>query len=697
MKKRQPEAPPILQIEDLWVSYKTGGDWIHVVRDLSLSIYRGETYGLVGESGCGKSTLALAVMDYLDRNGQVSAGRIFFDDIELRRRDRAEMRALRGQRLSMVYQETGSSLNPAIKIGKQIAEVLQAHEDLSMEEARQQTHTMLKQVRMPDPTDVMGSYPHQLSQGMQQRALLAVALIANPDLLILDEPTTGLDVTTETAVLDLINHLKDAFDMAILYISHDLGVIASVCDRIGVMYAGHLVEEGGIERIFTQPHHPYTRDLLHCVPRVKSQGQRLSPIPGQVPLPGLLPEGCVYSPRCEYARERCRAEAPELLDYPGEHRARCFFSEEIISQRDGHSAGTAVPLQEAKEKGRRAGTFVSEPLVEESTEPLLVLRELRKYFEPSVPFLPFGPSQKALRAIERVSLEIDVGESFALVGESGCGKTTLARCVVGLLEPTNGEIQFEGMGVSSLAAQRPKEMRQQMQIVFQDPQSTLNPQHTVERILSRPLTLFGINDGREREQVVEELLEAVHLDDSYKERFPTQLSGGEKQRVAIARAFAGSPDLVLCDEVVSSLDVSVQASILNLLSEIKKETHCSYLFISHNLGVVRYISDQVGVMYLGELMEVGPVGEMFNPPHHPYTEALLSAVQIPDPTQEHEPILLEGTVPSPRNPPDGCPFHTRCPRKIGDICEEATPPWREGEDGHFIYCHIPKEELEVVQ
>ena len=685
---------PVLQLDNLHVAYRMGNRWVNVVRGVSFEIQRGETFGLVGESGCGKSTVAFSVVDYLGRNGRITEGQVSFQGQDLSQLSPAQKFELRGKQISMVYQNPQSALNPALLIGRQIAEVVRHHEQIDAHSTRQRVFSMLQKVHMPDPEAVIERYPHQLSGGMQQRVVIAMALITNPDLLIMDEPTTGLDVTTEAAVLDLVNELKQEFNSAILYISHNLGVIARVCDRVGVMYAGQLVESGKVEEIFHRPRHPYALDLLECVPRLDRHYSTggLRTIPGRVPLPTQLPTGCVYQPRCRFARDRCREERPQLIPLDtvntldrSDHRTRCFFSEEVV--------GAKEELVNQYDPSRTVQATNGQ-----TSKSLLKLDQMRKYYgSQQRRYIFFGPKQKPVKAVDGINLEIRQGETFSLVGESGCGKSTLGRCVVGLLAPTDGELTFQESNVGMVAAQRPPELRQAMQIVFQHPESTLNPRHQIGRIIGRTLEFFGMKDKTARDQRVAELLSAVRLDDTYADRYPRQLSGGEKQRVAIARAFAGAPNLVVCDEAVSALDVSVQASILNLLVELKKEQQCAYLFISHDLSVVRYISDRIGVMYLGQMMEIGNVDQIFHAPSHPYTEALLSAVQVADPSIKRKPIRLEGAVPSPVNPPTGCPFNSRCPRKIGAICENEKPPRQHAGGGHAIYCHIPLEELEVMQ
>lgn len=674
----------ILRIEDLWVSYATHRGLLDAVRDVSLEVYKGETYGIVGESGCGKSTLAYSIMSYLARNGWVRGGRIFFCGENLLEKNERELRAVRGRRISMVYQEPYTSLNPSIPVGEQIAETFRTHLRLSRDEAWEQTLGMLDKVRMPDREVVARRYPHQLSGGMQQRIVIAMALSTKPDLLIMDEPTTGLDVTTEAVVLDLINELKEQFDSTIIYISHNLGVIARVCDRAAVMYAGEIVEKASIEDLFLEPRHPYTIALLRCVPVLgtSKESAKLHPIPGRVAPLLESPAGCAFQPRCSYAREECREGHPDLVALGEGHSSRCLLASEI-------RAGGRHPRPDV--------TLTGEGLRHERPV-LLSIQELTKYYQEQAGFFALARGRLAMvKAVDGISFGLDQGFTLGLVGESGCGKTTIARCIVGLTETTGGKIIFGERDITKPVGKRDRALLREIQMIFQDPDSTLNPRQTVGYALGRAARMLQGANGMQTDDRILELLRAVRLDESYKDRYPDELSGGEKQRVAIARAFAGQPQLIVCDEPISSLDVSVQASILNLLLELQRTLGTSYLFISHDLSVVRYLADYIGVIYLGRLCEVGPAEAVFAPPYHPYTEALLSAIPIADPKAVQKRIRLKGPVPSAIDPPTGCHFHTRCPRKVGEICEKEEPPCAETEDGLRIFCHIPLEELSKVE
>ena len=681
---------PILKVENLAVSYETRKGDVPAVRDVSFEIHRGETHGIVGESGCGKSTVAFSIVNFLGRNGRIVGGSILFQGQELRGRSEEELRRLRGDQISMVYQDPMQALNPSLRIGDQLSEVLIVHRGLSKEKAYEKCIAMLQRVYMPDPEAVMVRYPHQLSGGQQQRVVIAMALLNNPALLIMDEPTTALDVTVEAAVLDLIDELRREFDTAIMYITHNLGVIARVSDRVGVMYAGEMVERAAVEEIFLNPMHPYTQGLMRCVPKLglSKESSYLYPIRGRVPSPAELPPGCIFEPRCDYARPDCQQTHPELRQVAPGHFARCHFAEEIAAQ-EWQPPEDLIPDLAAL-AARRA----------EAAEPILRLQNVRTYYEQErkslASLLGLG-KPRYIKAVDDVSFEVPKGYTLGVVGESGCGKSTLAKTIVGLEPLTDGKIEFLGFDISVPVSKRDLSLIKELQMVFQNPDSTMNPSFTVGYQIGRPLRRFGtVPRDQVRDEVIR-LLEAVKLDASYYDRLPRQLSGGEKQRVGIARAFASHPELVLCDEPVSSLDVSVQAAVLNLLLEIQRQYGTTMLFIAHDLSVVRFFSDYVAVMYLGKICEIGPAEAIYAPPYHPYTEALLSAVPIPDPTAEQKRIRLSGTVPSALDPPSGCRFHTRCPRKLGEICEKEVPPRQDAGDQHRIFCHIPLEELRQME
>jgi peptide/nickel transport system ATP-binding protein len=538
-------------------------------------------------------------------------------------------------------------------------------------------------VNLPQPAQVYRRYPHELSGGQQQRIVIAMAFACDPELLLMDEPTTGLDVTTEARILDLIAELRARHGAAILYITHNLGVVARFCDRVAVMYAGELVEDGPVDRVFARPVHPYTRGLLGCVPRLDASKRAapLAAIGGR--LPGLLelPPGCIFEPRCPERVPACRERPPAPAAVAGGGAVRCHRRDELPPFRLGDAAAAppdAAPAAGAPGLLEVDGVRCHYPLRRTLAD---VVRRL---------------APRAVRAVDGVTLAIGRARTLALVGESGCGKTTLGRAVVGLVQPVGGRIAFAGVDATALARRRARDLRRRVQIIFQNPDATLNPQRTVEATLARPLALFGLGTAAGRATRVRELLRAVHLPETYLGRYPHELSGGERQRVAIARAFAAEPELIVCDEPLSALDVSVQAAVLNLLVELQARTGAGYLFISHDLSVVRYLADRVAVMYMGKLCEVGPVEALFAPPYHPYTEALLSAIPLPDPAAVQRQVRLEGPVPSPVDPGPGCRFQSRCPRKLGSICETEPPPAREAAPGHVIFCHIALEDLRRV-
>jgi peptide/nickel transport system ATP-binding protein len=572
----------------------------------------------------------------------------------------------------MVYQDPASALNPSLKVGRQVAESFRLI-GTAGGDPEERAREMLAKVQISDPGRVMRRYPHQLSGGMQQRVVIAMALACDPTLLILDEPTTGLDATVEAEVLDLVAALRSELGTSVLFISHNLGVIRRMCERVGVLYAGRLVEEGTADQVLADPRHPYTVGLLRCLPRggVRKDRERLDTIPGFLPQLGADLSGCVFAPRCGLAREICWAEDPPLYAVGGGHSSRCHF----------HAEAAQLPRTDPARvdpAGRTAGDGA----------PVVMLGHTSKTFR---------QEGNLVRALVDVDLAIRPGETLGLVGESGSGKTTLARVLLGLTAPDEGStVELAGAPLAPRVTRRDPEQIRALQTVFQNPDSALNRRSSVRRIVGRAITKLRGLRGEERERRLRELAEAVRLDPGLLSVRPVQLSGGQKQRVAIARAFGGDPRVVVCDEPTSALDVSVQAAILNLLADLQRDEGVTYLFISHDLGVVRYLSDRIAVLYLGRLMELGDAESVFGPPHHPYTEALLSAVPTVE-GEERARIRLEGEIPSAADPPSGCVFHTRCPRYLGAICEEQEPPLAEVAPGRFIRCHIPLEELRRLQ
>jgi len=676
---------PILEIENLSISFFTRLREIPAVMDFSVTVQPGEAVGLVGESGCGKSTVALGVMQDLGVNGRIVGGSIKFKGRDLNEMSDEELRDIRGNEIAMIYQEPMASLNPAMKIGKQLMEVPMIHEGVTKEEAYARALEVVTDVKLPDPERILKSYPHQLSGGQQQRIVIAMALMSKPALLILDEPTTALDVTVEAAVVDLVKDLGKKYGTSMLFISHNLGLVLETCDRICVMYSGEAVETGSIEDVFDKMRHPYTQALFRSIPLpgADKNARPLVAIPGNFPLPHERPNGCNFGPRCDYFEEgSCNAAEIAMSEIAGDdrHASRCLKFAEIDWD---------APIQAAKQF--------------EKTEPgnvILKMDALKKYYEVAANAL-FGGSgaKKVVKANETLSFEAREGETLAIVGESGCGKSTFAKVLMGLETATDGQILLDGKNIEATAIEeRDTQTVADVQMVFQNPFDTLNPSMTVGRQIIRALEIFKFgNSDDERAQRMLELLDLVKLPRAFAERMPRQLSGGQKQRVGIARAFAGGARIVVADEPVSALDVSVQAAVTDLLMEIQRTEKTTLLFISHDLSIVRYLSDRVMVMYLGHVVEMGTTDQVFAPPYHPYTEALLSAVPIADTSIQKEHIVLEGDIPSAMNPPSGCPFQTRCRWKDkvgGGLCEREVPPIRTMANGHQLKCHLDQSVLD---
>jgi peptide/nickel transport system ATP-binding protein len=664
----------MLTIDSLTVGAAGRRGVSRILQDVSFTIAPGEAFGLVGESGCGKSTVALAIMRYLGRGLELTTGRILFDGRDIATMGTDELRTLRGNRLAMVYQDPMSSLNPVMTIGRQLIEVPMLHGETDAGKARARAIAMLDEVRLPDAEAMMDRYPHQLSGGQQQRVVIAMALMAEPSLLIMDEPTTGLDVTIEAAILDLVAELRRKFGTAILFISHNLGTVARLCDRIGVLYAGRLVETGTIREVFRAPAHPYTRGLLAALPAHNVSGagghQRLSPIEGTLTGADRARIGCAFAPRCAYVDHvTCETKAIPLVavDAAGCHMARCSRLAFVAAAKPELRAlaPTAAP-----QRGRV----------------LLTLDKLSKRYDLSGR-LGFK-SGASIYALSDASMSARAGETLAIVGESGSGKSTLAKVVSGLIPATGGNARLGDTEVGTVGVdQRSPETRRRIQMVFQNPDSTLNPSHSIEFALSRPLRQQrGLSRGEAKAEVMR-LMERVRLPADLLRRKPHQLSGGQRQRVAVARALAGQPDLIIADEPVSALDVSVQAAIVNLLGELLVTGDLALILISHDLGLVRHMADWVAVMYLGRIVEYGPASQVLQPPFHPYTEALLEAAPKPDPDAKPPAIVLAGQMPSPTQRLAGCVFASRCPKKIDGLCEREMPPVRLfGE--HRIECHL---------
>lgn len=674
-----PSQPtPTLEFDRVEVAYTVRGIDRPVLREVSFAVQPGEAYGLVGESGCGKSTAAYAALRYLPRNGKITGGQIRFEGRNLVEMTAEEVRTLRSSAMSMVYQSPIAALNPSLRVGGQVAEVFRIG-GASRGDAMLKAEEALRLVQIADVGKVMDRYPHELSGGMAQRVVIAMALANNPRLLILDEPTTGLDATVEAEVLDLVRTLRQDTGTSVLFISHNLGVIRSMCDRIGVLYAGQLVEEGDTVQLLSDPHHPYTVGLLRCIPRagLRKDLHRLDTIPGTLPPLGTIMRGCVYVDRCPIATEQCATEKPPFVELTHGQQARCFHTD--LAPTIPHNSDTAAVV-------------IEEQAASSDHHTIIKLNGLSK---------TFGKDDATVRVLSGIAFQLKAGETLGLVGESGSGKTTLAKVLLGLTDPDGGSVvELDGKALGATISQRSAKDVGAVQIVFQNPDSALNRRHAVRRIVSRAVTkLSGTSKEQGRERA-DQLLTDMRVDARLHAAKPVMLSGGLKQRVAIARAFAGNPRLVVCDEPTSALDVSVQAAILNLLVDLQRTENVSYLFISHDLGVVRYLSDRIAVLYLGRIMELGPADRVFNGPHHPYTEALVSSLPSIDGEATHR-VRLEGEVPSVAKPPSGCVLHTRCPRREGSgvesLCDTVEPDLVEVEPGHLMRCHLSLEQLRRMQ
>ena len=684
MSKLSDYNGPILEIENLSISFFTRLREIPAVMDFSIDIQPGEAVGLVGESGCGKSTVALGVMQDLGVNGKIVEGSIKFKGQDLGKLSSEALRDIRGNEIAMIYQEPMASLNPAMKIANQLMEVPMIHEGISKDEAYRRALEVVNDVKLPDPERILKSFPHQLSGGQQQRIVIAMALMSKPSLLILDEPTTALDVTVEAAVVDLGKDLGKKYGTSMLFISHNLGLVLETCDRICVMYSGEAVETGSIKDVFNQMQHPYTQALFRSIPLpgADKNARPLIAIPGNFPLPHERPEGCNFGPRCTYFEPgRCDAQIIEMakIEQTDRHATRCLKYEEI----DWIASVVKAETTDNFEPG----------------DVILKIDNLKKYYEVAANAL-FGSSgsKKVVKANETLSFEAKEGETLAVVGESGCGKSTLAKVLMGLETATDGAVLLDNKSIGTTPIEnRSTQTIADIQMVFQNPFDTLNPSMTVGRQIIRALEIFRFGKSdKDRSERMLELLDLVKLPRAFAERMPRQLSGGQKQRVGIARAFAGGARIVVADEPVSALDVSVQAAVTDLLMEIQRNEKTTLLFISHDLSIVRYLSDRVMVMYLGHVVELGTTDQVFSPPYHPYTEALLSAVPIADTSIKKEHIVLEGDIPSAMDPPSGCPFQTRCRWKKdvpGDLCEQEIPPQRDISTGHQIKCHLSETKL----
>lgn len=680
---------PLLDVAHVSIDFLTRRMVIPAVTDFSCTIQAGQAVGLVGESGCGKSTVAFAIMQSLGPNGRVVNGGIYFNGRNLIDLTPLEKRNLYGSDIAMIYQEPMASLNPAMKIKHQLMEIPRTQQKVTQRTAYTLALDMVVNVGLSDPERILNSYPHQLSGGQQQRIVIAMALIANPKLLILDEPTTALDVTIEAGIIDLIRSLVDKRGMSLLFISHNLGLVRQVCDNVCVMYAGEVVEQGTTDEIFHTTRHPYTQALFRAIPLPSTDKNTypLRAIPGNFPLPYERPKGCRFGPRCDYfvAGECDDVPVPLFLAAKDSARAtRCVrFSD----------------IQWQKQQKQNVITTHDQHNNTNTDPPLLNVNGLEKNYKLTGHFGFASQKNNVVKANQMIDFDLHMSETLAIVGESGCGKSTVAKVIMGLEQANGGTVHFKEQSIGNKTVRtRDLDTVQNIQMVFQNPFDTLNPSRTVGQQIMRAIDILGFGQShKEKHNRMLELLDLVKLPRVFAKRMPHQLSGGQKQRVGIARAFAGQSKIVIADEPVSSLDVSVQAAITELLIDLQRTNKTALLFISHDLSLVRYLSNRVLVMYVGHVVESGTTDQVFSPPYHPYTEALLSAVPIADPAFEKQRIILDGDIPSALNPPRGCPFHTRCHWQHhvqNNRCEHDMPPMQELANGHKIKCHLSRAHLE---
>ncbi len=666
----------LLKVSNLKVQFYTNKGIVKAVDGVDFELDSGETLGIVGESGSGKSVTAYSIMGLISYPGRIASGEVIFKGENLFEKTPKEMKAIQGNKISMIFQEPMSSLNPVFTIGWQIMEPLIYHKNFSRKEARDESIRLLNLVGIPSAESRIDNYPHQLSGGMRQRAMIAMALACRPELLIADEPTTALDVTIQAQILNLMKKLQSEFRTAIILITHNLGVVAQMVDKLVVMYAGRIMESGRVNQIFGNPLHPYTIGLLGSIPKINEQRDKLQVIEGTIPSSSQIPSGCLFHPRCNKVMEKCRYEPPFLMQIEPGHEVRCWIYEKEFRKE-------IFQIEQLKQAHQDIKPI--KLLTSGNKYPLLEVRNLVKYFQQKSSF--FSKRSGIIRAVDGVSLTLFSGETMGLVGESGCGKSTLGRTILSLIPPTSGEIIFEGKNINLLNKRELRRLRKNIQIVFQDPYGSLNPRMTVGEILGEALKIHHNLSGRAAERRIIELLEAVGMSAEHIYRYPHEFSGGQRQRIGVARALAVEPKLIICDEPVSALDVSVQAQVLNLLQDLKRKFNLTYLFIAHDLAVVRHISDRVAVMYLGKIVELADKYNIYEETLHPYSKALLEAVPIPDPHVKKEYKQLEGELPSPLNLPLGCRFHPRC-REAIKICKEKEPPFIEFKKEHWIACHL---------
>ena len=668
---------PLLEIADLSVDITLSRSVVKPVGNVSLSIEAGETLGLVGESGCGKSMTGLSIMRLLPGGGHIVSGSIMLNGRDLVAMSRAEIRAVRGNEVAMIFQDSLTSLNPTMPIGEQIAEPVRRHRGASRGEALDRATEMLGLVGFPRPESQLGTYPHQLSGGQRQRVMIAIALACNPKVLIADEPTTALDVTIQAQILSLLDDLKARLGMAVLLITHDMGVVAGRADRVNVMYAGRIVEGASTSPLFSHMHHPYTQALLGSIPKLTQDPDvELFSIPGLPPDLTAPPAGCRFAARCRLATDQCRELEPPLTGPEESHVFACWHPV------DGPIAVTtahATPVEPVA---------VARPVAVTRPDVLVLDSLVREY--PVTAGMVLRRQVASVKAVSGVSLTIRRGETFGLVGESGCGKTTLGKIIVGLEKPDSGTASFEGTDISALSNRSFRNFRRDMQMMFQDPIGSLDPRMRVGAILREPMEIQGIGSRRTQDGVIGDLLREVGLPAAAVERFPHEFSGGQRQRIGLARVLTLSPKLIVADEPVSALDVSIRSQVLNLMKRLQQTHGMTYVVISHDLAVVKYLADRIGVMYLGRLVETGSAEDIYQRPVHHYTAGLIATIPEPDPDRERAKtvVAISGELPSAIDPPSGCRFRTRCPA-AHEVCAREVPPLRSFGPGHEAACHFP--------
>jgi peptide/nickel transport system ATP-binding protein len=677
--------PPVLEIKDLSTHIRLTKSVVQAVGNVDLRIESGETLGLVGESGCGKSMTGLSIMGLLPPGGEIVGGSIKLDGKELVGLSDSELRKIRGNDVAMIFQDPLTSLDPTKTIGYQVAEPVRLHRNASKSEAMERAGEVLAMVGLPRPKERLGDYPHQLSGGLRQRVMIAMALTCEPKLLIADEPTTALDVTIQAQILALLNDLKERLGMAMLLITHDMGVIAGHADRVDVMYAGRLVETTDTLTLFAHMHHPYTQALLGSIPRLNQDNkQRLLNIPGLPPDLSHPPDGCRFAPRCSRASDKCRSNEPSLIGETPDHLFSCWHPV------DGPVKVTAED-GEAKPAPAAAAVTATEREAE-TVEPgaaLLDIGDVVKEF-PVTSGAILQRKVGSVHAVSGVSFTVNPGETFGLVGESGCGKTTLGRVIVALEKPTSGKVMLRGKNVSGLSGGELRRYRRDLQLMFQDPYSSLDPRMRVGSIIREPLAIQRLGSRQDQQNRVYELLDEVGLPRNSVERYPHEFSGGQRQRIGLARALTLNPQVIVADEPVSALDVSIRAQVLNLMKRLQADHGLTYIVISHDLAVVKYMSDRIGVMYLGKMVEMGSGEDIYQRAAHPYTAGLIATIPVPDPelSGDRSEAGITGELPSPINPPSGCRFRTRCPY-AQELCAEEEPELRAFGPGHVAACHFP--------